>query len=140
MSATIKRFDAPRGTTITEADSGDYVLHADHLAALSAALAKVGELEATVSRFDTDFNRLGIQYVGALSSLGSSRRTRDQLAALLREAEKTIHKLQAEVHTTNRVARYLNAMRAKINAALSTAPTNHPDGAGRGESPCKKTT
>lgn len=41
-----------------------------------------------------------------------------ELGGLLREAGKTIHKLQAEQPTPLRIARYLDAMRAKIDAAM----------------------
>lgn len=43
-----------------------------------------------------------------------------ELGGLLREAGKTIHKLQAEQPTPLRIARYLDAMRAKIDAAMAT--------------------
>ena len=42
-----------------------------------------------------------------------------ELGGLLREAGKTIHKLQAEQPTPARIARYLDAMRGQIDAALS---------------------
>jgi len=41
-----------------------------------------------------------------------------ELGGLLREAGKTIHKLQAEQPTPLRIARYLDAMRAKIDTAM----------------------
>ena len=41
-----------------------------------------------------------------------------ELGGLLREAGKTIHKLQSEQPTPLRIARYLDAMRAKIDAAM----------------------
>ena len=42
-----------------------------------------------------------------------------ELGSLLREAGKTIHKLQAEQPTPLRIARYLDAMRAKIDTAMA---------------------
>lgn len=48
------------------------------------------------------------------------RAENEELANLLSEAGKTIHKLQAEQPTTLRIARYLDAMRAKIDTAMAT--------------------
>ena len=42
-----------------------------------------------------------------------------ELANLLSEAGKTIHKLQAEQPTPARIVRYLDAMRAKIDAIMA---------------------
>lgn len=42
-----------------------------------------------------------------------------ELGGLLREAGKTIHKVQAEQPTPLRIARYLDAMRAKIDTAMA---------------------
>ena len=47
------------------------------------------------------------------------RAEKAELGGLLREAGKTIHKLQAEQPTPLRIARYLDAMRAKIDTAMA---------------------
>lgn len=44
-----------------------------------------------------------------------------ELGGLLRESGKTINQLQAEQPTPLRIARYLDAMRAKIDAAMRAA-------------------
>mgnify|MGYP003609176810 CR=1 FL=1 len=43
-----------------------------------------------------------------------------ELGGLLREAGKTIHQLQSEQPTPLRIARYLDAMRSKIDTAMAT--------------------
>ena len=43
-----------------------------------------------------------------------------ELGGLLREAGKTIHQIQAEQPTPLRIARYLDAIRAKIDTAMAT--------------------
>lgn len=53
-----------------------------------------------------------------LTELRRLRAENAELGGLLREAGKTIHKLQAEQPTPLRIARYLDAMRAKIDAAM----------------------
>ena len=59
---------------------------------------------ATITALTTELRRL--------------RAENAELGGLLREAGKTIHKLQAEQPTPLRIARYLDAMRAKIDAAM----------------------
>ena len=60
-----------------------------------------GELNVLRQQFDQQAQRIG------------------ELEGLLRESGKTIHKLQAEQPTPARIARYLDAMRGQIDAALS---------------------
>lgn len=57
---------------------------------------------------------------GLLEELRRLRAENAGLGSLLREAGKTIHKLQAEQPTPLRIARYLDAMRAKIDTAMVT--------------------
>lgn len=52
------------------------------------------------------------------SELRRLRAENAEMGGLLREAGKTIHQLQAEQPTPLRIARYLDAMRAKIDAAM----------------------
>ena len=53
------------------------------------------------------------------SELRRLRAENAELANLLSEAGKTIHKLQAEQPTPARIVRYLDAMRAKIDAIMA---------------------
>ena len=56
---------------------------------------------------------------GLLEELRRLSAENAELGSLLREAGKTIHKLQAEQPTPLRIARYLDAMRAKIDTAMA---------------------
>jgi hypothetical protein len=53
-----------------------------------------------------------------LTEIRRLRAENAELGGLLREAGKTIHQLQSEQPTPLRIARYLDAMRAKIDAAM----------------------
>lgn len=91
----------------------------DILEKLSAAQAIIDGLRGENERI-----RLNIaEYNEAISCYQSERDQQAQrigeLEGLLRESGKTIHKLQAEQPTPARIARYLDAMRGQIDAALS---------------------
>ena len=53
-----------------------------------------------------------------ITELRRLRAENAELGGLLREAGKTIRQLQSEQPTPLRIARYLDAMRAKIDAAM----------------------
>lgn len=55
-----------------------------------------------------------------ITELRRLRAENAELGGLLREAGKTIHQLQSEQPTPLRIARYLDAMRAKIDTAMAT--------------------
>ena len=70
---------------------------------------------------DESWPSISGEAVSALTAeLRRLRAENAELGGLLREAGKTIHKLQAEQPTPLRIARYLDAMRAKIDAAMAT--------------------
>ena len=94
--------------------------------AKSAQVVFLSDAQAIIDglRGENERIRLNIaEYNEAISCYQSERDQQAQrigeLEGLLRESGKTIHKLQAEQPNPLRIARYLDAMRAKIDTALS---------------------
>lgn len=85
-------------------------------------LEKLSAAQAIIDGLRGEVGSQRVKTCTALKERNDAREQRDQLAGLLRESEKTISQLQAERPTSRRIARYLDAMRAKINTALAALP------------------
>lgn len=89
-------------------------------------LCRLSDAQAIIDGLRGEVGAQRVKTCAALKARNDAHEERDQqvkrigeLEGLLRESGKTIHKLQAEQPTPARIARYLDAMRAKIDAALS---------------------
>ena len=78
----------------------------------------LAELEGSVRAVWHDDDAAVVAVDALTAELRRLRAENSEMADLLSEAGKTIHKLQAEQPTTARIARYLDAMRAKIDAIM----------------------
>lgn len=77
----------------------------------------LAELDAKTEKF-VGFGIRSDKVSLLLAELRRLREENAELGGLLREAGKTIHQLLSEQPTPLRIARYLDAMRAKIDAAM----------------------
>ena len=78
----------------------------------------LAELDSSVRVVWRDDDATVIAVDALTAELRRLRAENAELGGLLREAGKTIHQLQSEQPTPLRIARYLDAMRAKIDAAM----------------------
>ena len=92
----------------------------------SEPLCRLSDAHAIIDGLRGEVGAQRVKTCIALKERNDAREERDQqaqrigeLEGLLRESGKTIHKLQAEQPTPARIARYLDAMRGQIDAALS---------------------
>lgn len=89
-------------------------------------IANAADAQAIIDGLRAEVGAQRVKTCAALKARNDAHEERDQqaqrigeLEGLLRESGKTIHKLQAEQPTPARIARYLDAMRGQIDAALS---------------------
>ena len=80
----------------------------------------LAELDLSVRAVWHDDDAAVVAVDALTAELRRLRADNAELGSLLRESGKTIHKLQAEQPTPLRIARYLDAMRAKIDTAMAT--------------------